>query len=117
MGPIVFLKNFTVAMDASQTFRTDWVSIPSEHQNGTLHAHVQTLSPATPGAGLGVIMEGSFDTVEEINLGTGITVIATGSYNDPISANIAPLGRIKLDNLEGSPIFAIVSVWLQPKSE
>jgi len=117
MRPLVLLKNFTVVLDAGQSFFTDWTQIPSEHQNGTLHAHVQTLSPAAPTNGFLVRLQGSFDTVEESDLGTGITVLLVNSYNDAISQNIAPLGRLKIENLEPGAIFAIVSVWLQPKSE
>jgi hypothetical protein len=117
MGPLVLLKNFTVVLDVGQAFFTDWTAIPSQHQNGTLHAHVQTLSPPTPAAGFVIRFQGSFDTVEESDLGAGITVQLVNSYNDSLSQNIAPLGRLKISNAETGPISGIVSIWLQPKSE
>ncbi len=118
MGPLVLAKNFPAVVDENQTFVSDWLPMDSEFQNGTIHVHCQTISPNSGvTTGFEVQVETSYDTVESNQIGTTINVIATGSSNSAISANIAAMVRLKIENSETFPMFGILSVWLQPKSE
>ena len=76
MGPIVLLKNFTFALSTTDTFTTDWISFPSEHQNATLHAHLQTLTPTPATSGVSFQVESSFDSVEHFSAGSAIATSA-----------------------------------------
>ena len=118
MGPLILAKNFTIAMHDLQTFFGDWMGMDSQFQNGTIHVHCQTLTP-TGGLtnGIAVEVETSYDTVENNQIGATVNVTATGSQSAPISSNIAPMIRLKLENTENLPMFATLSVWLQPKSD
>ena len=117
MGPIVLLKNFTLAIEQNQTFKGDWISVPSEHKNMDMHVHCQTISPTGLTTGFTVGIETSYDTVEEVAAGTGVNVNAPGSSTDHITSGIGPMARIHIQTPESVSVFAVVSVWLQPKSE
>ena len=114
---ITLLKNFTVALSPSDTFRTEWVHFPAGHKNATLHLNMQSLSPVTPATGLSFTVETSFDTVESPEAGLGISVTAKGSNAEEISADLAPMARLKIENPDTVAIFGVVSVWLLPKSD
>ena len=60
MGPIVLLKNFTLAIASGQIFRTEWISLPSEHMNMDMHVHVQGVVPTGMASGFAVGLEGGF---------------------------------------------------------
>ena len=117
MGPIVLLKNFTLAISPGQSFQTDWVSFPSGHKNADLHVHTQTIAPTGLGTGFSVGLETSYDTVEHTSAGAGANVNAPGSTTDNITSGLGPMARLEFQNGEAQAIFAIVSVWLQPKSD
>jgi hypothetical protein len=116
MGPLVLAKNFTFALGSGQSFTGDWMGMDSQFQNGTIHVHLQTLDP-TAGGGADVKVETSFDTVEANQIGTTITVSATGSQSAAISSNIASMVRLKIENQQGALLVGTISVWLQPKSD
>lgn len=116
MGPIVLLKNFTLAIASGQIFRTEWISLPSEHMNMDMHVHVQGVVPTGMASGFAVGLETSYDTVEVVAMGAGVTVLAPGSFTDHITTGVGPLTRVHIQTAE--PVaHAIISVWLQPKSE
>ena len=116
MGPLILVKNFPVVVDQAQTFRTDWTPMDSEFENGTIHVHCQTITPTGASTGIPVVVETSFDTVESNPIGTTINVFAPGSQSAGITQNIGPMVRLKLTTAEAFPMWAILSVWLQPKS-
>lgn len=116
MAPIVLLKNFTLAISSGQAFKTDWISIPSEHKNMDMHVHVQSVVPAGMASGFAVGLETSYDTVEEVAMGAGVTVTAPGSFTDHITSGVGPMARVHIQTAEAAA-HAIVSVWLQPKSD
>ena len=117
MGPIVLLKNFTFALDDTDVFTTDWVPFPSEHQNATLHVHLQTLTPGNPSTGAQFSLATSYDTVEAEQVGTTVAMTAPGVGNAAISSNLGPMVRAVITNGESNAIWGTVSIWLQPKSE
>lgn len=114
--PLVLLKNFPYAADIAQPFTTDWVPIDSEFQNATIHVHCQTLSPAAPATGIAVKILSSFDTVESYQIGSSIIVLNVGAQSAAVSSNLGPMVRVEIANGEVVPVFATLSVWLQPKS-
>jgi hypothetical protein len=116
MGPLVLAKNFLMVSAANQVFVGDWLPFDSEFQNATIHVHCQTLSPASPSNGYDVIVQTSFDRVEAYQVGTTISLTATGSRNAGVAANIGPWVRLRIENVEGAAMVALVSVWLQVKS-
>ena len=115
-GLVTLLKNFPYAADVNQPFRTDWVTCDPQHENATIHVHCQTLSPALLAFGLGVKIHSSFDTVEAYQVGSNISVTAVGSYSTAITADLGPWLRVELINGEVVPLYAVLSVWIQPKN-
>ncbi len=123
--PLTLLKNFPYAADLVQPFRTKWVPVDSEFQFATVHVHCQTLFPATlpsPGVTIGVFTSfdtvefTSFDTVEFYLIGTSVNVTGTGSQSVPVTTDLGPMVRVEIANGATVPVFATLSVWLQPKS-
>lgn len=115
MGPLVLASNFLMAAGPSQGFIGDWRPIDSEYQFATIHVHCQTITPFPPITGYEVMVDSSFDTVESNQIGTTIVVSTTGSLSSPVTTNLGPLVRLRIENPDAVAMLAIMSVWLQPK--
>ena len=115
--PLVLLKDFPFAGAASQVFYTDWVPVDSEFQNAQIHVHCQTIAPMPTAFGLSVKIHTSFDTVEAYVVGSAFTVVAPGSQSTAISSELGPMVRVEIAVSEPTTMYAILSVWLQPKSD
>ncbi len=115
MGPLVLASNFLMAAGSGQVFIGDWLPINSQYQLATIHVHCQTITPFPPVTGYEVMVDSSFDTVESNQIGTTIVVSTTGSLSSPVTTNLGPFVRLRIENPESVAMLAIMSVWLQLK--
>ncbi len=116
MGPLVLAKNFLMVAHQGQRFLGDWTPMDSEFQNAEIHVHCQTISPTGLGSGFTTSVESSFDRVENYQLGGALAVNAPFSQTAPVTSDIGPWVRLRIENVEAVPVVGILSVWLQAKS-
>jgi hypothetical protein len=116
LDAVVLARNFPFVAAAGQSVVGDWIGFDSEFQDANVHVHCQTISPTGLTTGFTVITEASYDTAEEVQVGSAINVNAPGSTDSSITAGLADRMRVKITNGELVTVMAIVSVWLQPKN-
>ena len=111
MGVITLLKDFTFTGDTGQSFNTDWVSFPSEHQNAQLVVLVKSRIGASS---LGITLIGTMDTDSVSIIGAVINTGVPGTTQQDIITGLMPMVRLNLLANVNSQV--VISVFLTPKS-
>ena len=109
MNVIVICKYLTFVGSAAQTFCTEWISFPAEHQTAELRVEAKSVSTAN----MTVQGQTSYDTDSEDNVGSAITVAAAGTQTILISSGLGPMFRVKLTAT--SATFVVLCIYLTPK--
>ena len=111
MAVITIVKDLTFVGDNGQSWNTDWISFPAEHQNATLTVVVKS---RIGGSNINVQLRGSYDTDSETNIGTAITTGAPGTTTQDINTGLTPMVRVLLTANANSQL--VISIYLTPKS-
>jgi hypothetical protein len=110
VGTIVICKNLTLALSAAQSWATDWISFPAEHQNADMVVALQGFTAAN----FSVQGQSSYDTETTLSAGAAATPTVVGNVVILITSNLGPMFRVLFTGT-GSTV-ATISIYLTPKS-
>jgi len=117
METITLLKNFTFASDPGQSFTTDWIHFPASHVRADLVVSCKLFSPVGAGSVVNVQLQTTYDTDDVQAVGTAVGVTTPGGTTTNLTGGIGPMVRLSLSSGAPSAVFAVISVWLQPKTD